>query len=1350
MPTQIYDPGGIDLQKNNPEDTGRNISELDDDTDDEWIANIEQHDTDYVDCQLLFDTEINRHFSTYSDPIISSISRIISDPQTRISPMHKSAVIYGSQGQVAEIRSVLLDTGAIHQSYLSYRLYEDLRQKNILTTLSDTRSKRVVKLADHDTIKKIYGSITIDIEFMDSLRMKHRHKIKVDVFDMLGEVDIILGQPHLFSVFNPLLIDSIRQACYIPSVSHIQSTSPFEEENDALHAGEEGKVASTDTYENGTHRRPWTSILEVAKEESELYDPVTFQHALYNLQTSTDERLEEYLQKIGSRVDKRFARETDIINLLKDTGKDIFVPSNWEGIKGVLVDLHWKPNVPESMRPKIIPINPRLYATAKNEFDRLMSYYLEFCDSPWASPLVIAPKATKPFIRFCGNYVKINKFIETPTWPVPRVLHELEKAKNARVFVDLDMTNSFHQFALSENSSKKLSIATPWGQVRPKFMPEGIPPASLILHDTMKTMFSDFEEWLIVIFDNILILAQDFQDAFEKTKLVFLRCKQRNVFLKLEKSRFGDDTAKFFGYEVGKGEYKLTPDRLQAIQEIPFPSKVKEMQSFLGTLNFTSPFIPNFAMFSGPMSEMIKDSFDWKDKKKIEEKKKLFDEFKATILRALSLRLPDYELEWTLRTDASDYGIGWVLFQTTKEGVEEPLFCKSQVLTEQAIKWTTIEKEGFAIYRAVQSLDYLLRAKEFTIETDHNNLVYMEKSIVPKIQRMVAYLQSFDIKAIKHIAGTKNKVADYFSRLWDPRDLKQQDADSSKQIDHIANIDEAEIKPSDEVLTPKEMFAAVHGGRRGHWGIKTTYEKMNREFPGHRVSLKAVTEMVESCPTCQKDRMGMTFTVKPLIKTHKVSRNRILIGADLLSVAPDKNGYACITVITNFYTKRCRLFKQKDKSAESLANSIMLYVTQHGLFDEIRTDPGSDYTSEVMDLLLKYLGMKHSFTIVNNPKGSNVEGTNSQVMRHLRAIAMDCRVKDRWSDDDVLPIVEYLINSTYNREAGGIPLILDTGNLDEIYLTLPDNISSLPQKGKAAAYVKALRDNLLNLRKIVTEHHEKLDTERRTPEGEQEMYQPGDYVLAKTGEKNHKLESKFQGPFEVIQHSGNNVTVKHLAHKETRTLETPVLKHYIGNEADAFKAALYDKDQFVVTKISNYRGDPEYRSTMEYMVHFEDGSISWRKHEPDITTTKAFEEFITRPDLPQLYILTQNADFARSMIKAWDRIRIDPLLANTTAYLDLRSWGLFYNTLEIPDKDIRTFMVPVKLGKINTVKVKKTSNITTDTIDMFIPLLNEEYVGKYAIKNSFLRQWRHSVPPINTEIIDESFVEAFPTILAKK
>jgi hypothetical protein len=56
--------------------------------------------------------------------------------------------------------------------------------------------------------------------------------------------------------------------------------------------------------------------------------------------------------------------------------------------------------------------------------------------------------------------------------------------------------------------------------------------------------------------------------------------------------------------------------------------------------------------------------------------------------------------------------------------------------------------------------------KEFIIETDHNNLLWMETSKTPKIIRWRIYLQSFQFK-IKHIAGKRNVVAYWLSRLYE-------------------------------------------------------------------------------------------------------------------------------------------------------------------------------------------------------------------------------------------------------------------------------------------------------------------------------------------------------------------------------------------------------------------------------------------------------------------------------------------------------------------------------------------------------------------------------------------------------
>ena len=125
--------------------------------------------------------------------------------------------------------------------------------------------------------------------------------------------------------------------------------------------------------------------------------------------------------------------------------------------------------MPERIKPKPRPINPRLWEAAAKEFERLKGYFYVESRSPWASCLVIAPKATKPFIRFCGDYSGINKWIPTGHYNIPIVKHELDKIAGHAVFADIDLTNAFHQVPLHKDTMARLSVQTPWGQYEPRF-----------------------------------------------------------------------------------------------------------------------------------------------------------------------------------------------------------------------------------------------------------------------------------------------------------------------------------------------------------------------------------------------------------------------------------------------------------------------------------------------------------------------------------------------------------------------------------------------------------------------------------------------------------------------------------------------------------------------------------------------------------------------------------------------------------------------------------------------------------------------------------------------------------------
>ena len=84
-----------------------------------------------------------------------------------------------------------------------------------------------------------------------------------------------------------------------------------------------------------------------------------------------------------------------------------------------------------------------------------------------------------------------------------------------------------------------------------------------------------------------------------------------------------------------------------------------------------------------------------------------------------------------MRTDASQKGYSGVLVQVTLEGDLQIIALISRKFTIEATVWKTALQECFAIQYAVAKLSYLLKGKEFIIQTDHANLKFMESSEIP-------------------------------------------------------------------------------------------------------------------------------------------------------------------------------------------------------------------------------------------------------------------------------------------------------------------------------------------------------------------------------------------------------------------------------------------------------------------------------------------------------------------------------------------------------------------------------------------------------------------------------------------
>jgi hypothetical protein len=101
----------------------------------------------------------------------------------------------------------------------------------------------------------------------------------------------------------------------------------------------------------------------------------------------------------------------------------------------------------------------------------------------------------------------------------------------------------------------------------------------------MMDVFKDCETWTIVIFDNLLVLADSVKDAEEKLFKILTICKDRGVVLKLAKSWIGFESVKFFGYRIKYETYEMDEDRKKAITEFSnaeIPRQCIVLQIFCG------------------------------------------------------------------------------------------------------------------------------------------------------------------------------------------------------------------------------------------------------------------------------------------------------------------------------------------------------------------------------------------------------------------------------------------------------------------------------------------------------------------------------------------------------------------------------------------------------------------------------------------------------------------------------------------------------------------------------------------------------------------------------------------------
>ncbi|CAG9134097.1 unnamed protein product [Plutella xylostella] len=802
-------------------------------------------------------------------------------------------------------------------------------------------------------------------------------------------------------------------------------------------------------------------------------------------------------------------------------------------------------------------LSPPRREILKKEIEQMLeSGIITACSSPWAAPVVLVPKPDGQ-IRLCVDYRRLNAITKPDTYPIPRIDDLLHEAKPTPCMSSIDLKSSYWQLNVRETDREKTAFITPFGIFQFNRMPFGLRNAPATFQRMIDRFRISINAKILAYLDDIIIFSASFEDHLVDLKQVLNRIREYNLTINLKKCRFCCEAIKYLGHYITPQGLKMDPERVSAIINLPPPSNIKHLISFLQTCSWYRRFIENFSSIAEPLTRLTKKNAKWMWDK---EQDVAYNELKLRLTSAPILRQADETKPYIIKTDASSYALGAVLVQGEKEE-EHPVEYASRLLTPAERNYSTTEREALAVVWALSKFRGYIDCLPITVVTDHQALKWLMslKSPSGRLARWALQLQAHDL-TIKYSPGRTNVVADTLSRppctdetaqecgicgveinmpTRSAIDIRNEQL-KDKSLQQIVNILEdssynenaiywsnkgyvmnngllyrhnPNVDADDAQLVVPEhewsnILCAYHDDPlAGHYGSEKTYQRICRRYywKGMR---KYIESYVKNCLPCQRYKPS---NQKPsgLLQTTVMNQRFEIVAIDLFGPLPvSNNGMNWIFIIEDVATRWTELFAMENATASNCAmiliNEIFL---RFGFARRVISDNGTQFVSSIMQQVMYCLRIKHAFTPFYHPESNPVERRNRDLKTQLAILVGDTH-RD-WPDK--LPSIRFAMNTANCSSTEFTPAYMtygrelrtpddNTHDLREIIVSenfIPEITPRLLQLADTLKKAREVQEQKEETRKQIVD-----ESRKKTP-----AYSPGDLVLVTL----HPLSKASQG-----------------------------------------------------------------------------------------------------------------------------------------------------------------------------------------------------------------------------------------------
>ena len=829
----------------------------------------------------------------------------------------------------------------------------------------------------------------------------------------------------------------------------------------------------------------------------------------------------------------KIANPADIVPLLQSQFPNVLKRSIQHTQKDVKTSHFLVTSCDRPIRQPRRELDPVKRTAAEAEFRHLEEAgIIRRSTSPWASPLHMVLKKDGTY-RPCGDYRMLNNVTVHDSYPTPLVTDILHRLNGAAIFSTIDLERAYHQIPVAADDIPKTAVITPFGLFEYLRMPFGLRNAGQTFQRHIDQVLIDMP-YAIPYIDDILIASPD--EATHKTHLehVFHRLNENNLQVNINKCSFFKTEAVFLGLQLTPHGHSPLPERLETIKQIPKPSTVTELRSFLGTINFCHRYIPHCSEILSPLSALSqgpkKSQINWTDKAE-----QAFTDAKTALLHIPTLHYPKRDAPFILTTDASTIAAGAMLAQSI-DGTIAPIEFFSRKFNSAEQRYSTFDRELLAMILSVKHFKHFLEGHVFKIRTDHKPLIHMMsmKNPSPRQERHISFLSEFSFQ-IEHITGKDNTVADFFSRTgisiisFDPIFTEEILRLNPPHEDDITFFKTTETKDGiyyNTILNGcprpilaenlrKQAFDTIHNIH--HPGSKATARLLSSRVCWPRM-LSDIKRWTKECLLCQQYKVNKT--IQPPILHYPTGSRFETIHMDIVGPLPECNGYQYILTILDRKTRWPEAIPIRQITTQSVVAVLLnTWIARFGVPKNIITDQGTQFESAMFNQLTKSLGSKHIHTSPYHPQANGlIERFHRTLKSSLRIL---CQDNKNWLD--ALPIVLLGWRNTPNTSTDASPAQLLFGS----HLTFPQDLVSNEEVTSIPALNQA-RNHFLSIDTNPAFHnnHKKPMMPKNLKEAS--------FVWLKSQQR-HGFEPYYTGPYKLIETTERNAKIlrdnaEHIVH----------------------------------------------------------------------------------------------------------------------------------------------------------------------------------------------------------------------------